>query len=161
MARISTSPAHTKSRTAPSRPAFMAADHSRATAAHLACAAPSSPLHTTANRTLPVRSQFLPTASKIFIKISARKGMDRSMDTPQGDPVSGWNGVNSTSSRRSTSRAGPIPSRTHRVMSRGLSPSRMSTLAGSAHSRAAMSRPSRLGTISPTPLPHTSMESKY
>ena len=58
--------------------------------------APSSPLHTTANRTLPVRSQFLPTASKIFIKISARKGMDRSMDTPQGDPVSGWNGVNST-----------------------------------------------------------------
>lgn len=83
MVRIPTSPAHTKSRTAPSLPACMAALHSRATWAQRSWAAAASPPpHVTAKRTLPVRSQFLPTAWKIFTNISARNGMERSMDTP-------------------------------------------------------------------------------
>ena len=83
MTRMSTSPATTKSRRLPSRPACMAADHSRATRSHRSwAAAPFSPLHTTAKRIAPARSQLAPTVWKIFMRISARKGMLRSRDTP-------------------------------------------------------------------------------
>ena len=87
MTRMSTSPTATKSRTLPSRPACMADDHSWASIRHRSWAKASSPspgLYTTAKRRLPARSQFWPVAWKIFSRMPARKGMDRSRDTPQG-----------------------------------------------------------------------------
>ena len=64
MTLISTSPAATKSRTLPRRPACMASLHCRATLWHRSWAFPPllSGLHTTAKRTLPIRSQFCPVA---------------------------------------------------------------------------------------------------
>ena len=67
MTLMSTSPTATKSRTEPSFPACMAADHSRAicsprSRAVLWSMSPSPGLYTTAKRTLPIRSQFMPTA---------------------------------------------------------------------------------------------------
>ena len=67
MTLMSTSPTATKSRTLPSFPASMAAAHSRAICslrswAYIRSRLSFPGLQTTAKRTLPIRSQFMPMA---------------------------------------------------------------------------------------------------